>query len=145
MSKNDKVVVVEVAGEVITPEQAAAKAALLRSIVIDSIQPAQVRDMMRALMARAGNGEHRAINTVLQLVGAGQPEQRPPAPANVMQVNVDQAENVMLHPGQQRAAIGGGHPAPPPDRARLIDVRDAPAPEAKPARSAGPKAKKRPV
>lgn len=98
-------VVVEVAGEVITPEQAARKAAQLRSIIYDSIQPVQVRDMMHALMARAGNGEHKATMTVLQLLGVGQP-----APSSDLRVNVEQAENVnMLHAGP-----GHPHAAPQP-------------------------------
>lgn len=88
--KPGKVVVVELAATCLTPEQVTEKARQLKAVVVDAIQPTDVRDMMRSLMARAGNGEHKAIELVLNLIGANQPPDAgpaPPPPGVAVQVN----------------------------------------------------------
>jgi hypothetical protein len=76
-----------------TPEEASAKAATLVSVIYESIQPVDIKHITTTLVGRAKNGEHRAMMTVFNLIGAGTPGL--PAPAdeprlvgNMVQVNV---------------------------------------------------------
>lgn len=86
---------VEVLGEqvsaMVDPKLAAAKAARLRGAILASISELDVSHIMITMVGRAKNGDHKAAQTVLQLIGAGQVQDQPQPPAvnNTVQVNVD--------------------------------------------------------
>lgn len=110
-----------------TPAEIAAKARSLRAAVVGAVPEISMVRIMHMLEIKALAGDLEAVRLLLKLNGAGADAPPPQVPANVMQVNVDQAENVMLHSGEPRPALAAHQPSEPDgDRAERPATAEAP-------------------